>query len=212
MINPQHQRNLPRVLTFHHYRHRQHEYSPPQTFSNFTHKNGTVVVVIGISLTIRDFEPSFLGLLALHFCGFAVSVLHPFLPGGFPGTFDWPPECPSLSLGGVWSQSVQASWVLSHYECAGCIFVGGGSTWHFCLQVLSREAVSAPQLAPSIRKAAHREIRHISVADCREFGRKLAGDNLPLSLFLCVFFPFSILNNCLIVKRDDSLLEISSVT
>ena len=82
----------------------------------------------------------------------------------------------------------------------------------FCLQVLSWEAVSTLQLAPSIRKAAHREIRHNSVADCREFGRELAGDNLLLSLFLCVSFPFSILNNSLIVKRDDSLLEISSAS
>lgn len=82
----------------------------------------------------------------------------------------------------------------------------------FCLQVLSWEAVSAQQLAPSIRKVAHREIRHNSVADCREFGRELAGNNLPRSLFLCVSFPFSILNNGLIVKRDDSLLDISSAT
>ena len=89
----------------------------------------------------------------------------------------------------------------------GCIFVGGGSTWHFCLQVLSWEAVSALQLAPSIRKATHREIRHSSQADCWEFGRELAGDNLLLSLFLCVTFPFPILNNCLIVKRDDSHLR-----
>lgn len=76
--------------------------------------------------------------------------------------------------------------------------------------------MSAPQLAPSIRKAAHREIRHISVADCREFGRELAGVIISLFLSFSVsFFPFfflPILNNCLIVKRDDSLLEISSVT
>lgn len=31
----------------------------------------------------------------------------------------------------------------------GCIFVGGGSSWHFRLQALSWEAVSAPQLVPS---------------------------------------------------------------
>lgn len=69
----------------------------------------------------------------------------------------------------------------------GCIFGGGGSSWHFRLQVLSWEAVSAPQLVPSIRKAAHREIRHSSKADCWESGRELAGHNLPLSLLLCLF-------------------------
>lgn len=78
----------------------------------------------------------------------------------------------------------------------------------FCLSVLSREAVSALQLALSIRKAAHPEIRHNSAADCREFGRELAGNNLPLSRFLRVAFPFSILNEGLIVKRVDSLLEV----
>lgn len=49
MINPQHQRNLPRILSFPQYLHRQHKHlPPPKTFSNFTHKNGTAVVVIGI--------------------------------------------------------------------------------------------------------------------------------------------------------------------
>lgn len=47
--------------------------------------------------------------------------------------------------------------ILCLHGCAWMYFVGGGSSWHFRLQALSWEAVSALQLVPSIRKAAHRE-------------------------------------------------------
>lgn len=75
--------------------------------------------------------------MALPFRGLAVSVLPPFLPGGFPGVLTGLRASLPSSERGV-SQSARASWVLSHHEGAGGIFVvGGGGTWHFCLQVLS---------------------------------------------------------------------------
>lgn len=167
-----------------------------------------MVVEIGISLTTSEIEPFFLGLLAI--CP-ATSVDLLFLsssnvPPRISWWFDWPQSIPSL----CWLRhGLHASFRSCAIMCVhGCIFVGGGSSWHFRLQVLSWEAVSALQLVPSIRKAAHREIRHSSKADCWEFGRELAGHNLPLSLFLSVSFPFPILNNCLIVKRDDSHLRL----
>lgn len=166
-----------------------------------------MVVEIGISFFTSEVEPFFLGLLAT--CpATSVDLLFPCFQ-----------QCPSRDFLVVWPQSIPfLCWLrrglhASFRSCAimyvhGCVFVGGGSSWRFSLQVLSWEAVSALQLVPSIRKAAHREIRHSSKADCWEFGRELAGHNLPLSLFLSVSFPFPILNNCLIVKRDDSHLRL----
>lgn len=91
----------------------------------------------------------------------------------------------------------------------GCIFVGGGSSCIFVYKHFPGK-LPASQLVPSIRKAAHREIRQGSKADCWNLGRELAA---IISRFLSysISFPFPILNNCLIVKRDDSHSEISSV-
>lgn len=158
-------------------------------------------------MTTSEVEHFFLGLLAT--CPATsmdlLCLSSNNFPPGISWWFGWPQSIPFL----CW---MRCGLHASFGSCAimgvhGCIFVGGGSSWHFRLQVLSWEAVSASQLVPSIRKAAHREIRHSSKADCWEFGRELVGHNLPLSLLLCISFPFPILNNCLIVKRDDSHLR-----
>lgn len=116
-----------------------------------------MVVVIGIPLTTSEVEPLFLGLLSI--CpATSEDLLFPFsthLSLSISWWF-WPASraSPPPAGCGVVSVSTGLSGPEPSRVCKDVFLLVVGALGIFRLQVLSREAVSALQLAPSIRKAA----------------------------------------------------------